>query len=166
MGIQGNWKRHKYLACHDALVCKPEEASFEAYMYHHMSSAGPIVTDFFPFWIDKLVIFSFQLFSKSLLSFKQSRFGCQQRQQQWLLLLSKSLFSKRATAKHITSVGLCFRVPNRSDKKKKNIADAWLLLCCLGAQQVKTPQCHSSRLFSCYTHILTYPQLCTQHCDL
>lgn len=121
VGIQGNWKRHKYLACHDALVCKPEEASFEAYMYHHMSSAGPIVTDFFPFWIDKLVIFSFQLFSKSLLSFKQSRFGCQQRQQQWLLLLSKSLFSKRATAKHITSVGLCFRVPNRSDKKKKTL---------------------------------------------
>lgn len=45
-------------------------------------------------------------------------------------------------------------VLNMSDKE--NIVDARLMLCCLGPQQVKTPQCHSSRLFSCYMHSLTY----------
>ena len=93
--------------------------------------------------------------------FKQRGFRCQL--PQWLLLLlSKSLLSERATAKHITSVGLCFRVLNRSDKKE-NIVDARRMLCCLGPQQVKTPQCHSSRLLSCYMHILTHRQLCNQH---
>ena len=41
--------------------------------------------------------------------------------------------------------------------KRENIVDARLILCCLARQHVKTPQCRSSRPFSCRVHSLTHP---------
>lgn len=151
MGSSGNWKIHKYLACRDAL--STQGGCFDAYMYSHMNSVQGLK------WLN---------FSHCFHPVTNSQYWNIDSWTKRILVpaavtvaVVKTLVVRKSYSQ---THHKCWLVFPCAEQVWQNIVDARVMLCCLGAQQVKTPQCHSSRLFSCYMHILTHRELwCNRH---